>query len=371
MSWSTTRPTPIEKPGWTTNPELPTPIGSQIWATKFTRKFSVEAAPQIGMAAQARIAASLGLVATPTIGMVAAPHHSAQFGLVATPAIGMALPAPIPADFTIAADPSIGMTAGEHYARAFQVAATPTLGFAAAERYTRSFGLTVTPTIGISERQRFASSFNLAATPTLGFAAALAPVEFDAVSLGGSGGTTTRSWSHTLNGNFIGVIFTNTTSTAATCTFGGVNIPRVYGPASDGGVFPYTSYISIFALVSDSLPQGAQTISCTQAGTASAAMAMSFRHAGAVGAIAADTSSGNVNQTATPGPGGAAIAGYVGGSSNFGLMTPNSAGNYGFTAFVTWATGAGWGLDTGAGINFAATHSGAKTGAVVPILPAT
>lgn len=371
MSWSTTRPTPIEKPGWTTNPALPTPIGSQIWATKFTRKFSVEAAPQIGMAAQARIAASLGLVATPTIGMDAAPHHSAEFALVATPQIGMALPPPIPADFALAAAPSIGMTATERYARDLVIAANPSIGMVAAERYARSFGLVATPDLTFAAQQRVSASFALSTTPTLGFVASKAPVVFDTATLGGSGGATSRSWLHTLKGNCLVVIFTNTTSTAATCTFGGVNIPRVYGPAADGGVFPYTSYISIFAIVSDSLPQGAQTITCTQAGTASAGMAMSFRHAGAIGPVVGDTSSGNVNQTATPGVGGAAVAGYVGGSSNFGLMSPNSAGNYGFTAFVTWATGAGWGLDTGAGINFAATHSGAKTGAVVPILPAT
>lgn len=310
--WQPTPPAMPKPRSWKLTPPVAVPI-AKPWKVKYTREF--------------------GLTLTPQIGVDAAPSpiFRGEFGLTLAPVIGME----------------------------------------AAGRSTAEFGLTLTPQIGVDAAPRIPGSFGLSLTPSLGFDAALAPVEFDNSTLGGSGGATTRSWSHTLNGNCLVVIFTNTTSTAPTCTFGGVNIPRVYGPASDGGVFPYTSYISIFALVSDSLPQGAQTISCTQAGTASAAMATSFRRAGAIGTVTGDTSSGNVNQTPTPGAGGAAVAGYVGGSSNFGVMGPNSAGNYGFITFVTWATTAGWGLDTGSGVPFSAAHSGAKTGAIVPILPAT
>ncbi|ORV20974.1 hypothetical protein AWB98_01365 [Mycolicibacterium conceptionense] len=195
-------------------------------------------------------------------------------------------------------------------------------------------------------------------------------VQFDAFSVGGSGGTSTRSWAHDLDGNCIVVVFTNTTSSNPTCTYGGVNIPRVFGPSSDGGVFPYTSYISIYALVSNSLPQGSNTVSVNQAGTASAATAMSFKNAGSIGTVITDTSSGNISRSTANGEGSAAVAGYVGGASNFGTLSPTQAANYGFITFITWATVAGWGIDTGTGINFSGSHSGAKTGAVVPILPA-
>ncbi|WP_166905908.1 hypothetical protein [Mycobacterium sp. DL440] len=192
-------------------------------------------------------------------------------------------------------------------------------------------------------------------------------VLFDAFTLGGSGGASSRAWAHPTDGNCLAVVFTNTTNSAPTCTYGGVTIPRVYGPVADGGVFPYTSYISIFVLVSNSIPQGSNTVSVNQAGTASAATAMSFRNAGSIGSVIADTSSGNINQNIAPNEGQAAICGYVGGSSNFGTLSPNQAANYGFITFVAWGTVGGWGLDTGSGINFSGSHSGAKSGAVVLI----
>lgn len=310
--WQPTPPTVPKPRSWKLTPPVAVPV-AKPWKVKYTREFGLTVSPQIGM------------------GAAPSPIFTGEFGLTLTPEIGMV----------------------------------------AAGRSTAEFGLTLSPQIGVDAVVRVPGSFGLSLTPTLGFDAQLAPVEFDNATIGGSGGATTRSWSHTINGNCLVVVFTHTNNANPVCTVGGFNVPRVYGPAADGAVFPYTSRISIFAVVSDSLPQGAQTISCTEAGTASAAMAMSFRRAGSIGTVVSDTSSGNVNQTATPGAGGAAVAGYVGGSSNFGLMSPNSAGNFGFTAFVTWATVAGWGLDTGSGVPFSAAHSGAKTGAVVPILPAT
>lgn len=370
--WSTTRPTPIEKPGWTTDPALPTPVLTQEWATKFTRKFAVEATPEIGMLAAVRTAAAMTLAADPSIGMVARPHHSAEFGLVATPSIGMALPPPIPAGFTVAANPSIGMTATERYARDLVLGVTPTLEFVAAERYARSFGLVATPGIGMAAQQHLSAAFSLTATPTLGFSAVKAPVRFDAsTDLGSGGGSSNRTGTHTLNGNCIVVVFINTTSTAATCTFGGQTIPRVYGPTQGGIVWPYNAYVSIFALVNNSLPQGPQTVALTQASTASSAAAMSFRNAGSIGTVIGDTASGNVSQSLSPVLGQAAVCGYCAGTQGFGTLTPNQAMNYGYSSFVTWAALAGWGLDSGAGVNFASSHSSTKAGAVVPILPAT
>ncbi|MFV8266493.1 hypothetical protein ACNQR9_26095 [Mycolicibacterium peregrinum] len=36
MSWSTSRPAPIDKPGWTTDPTLPPRTSSQEWAVLLT-----------------------------------------------------------------------------------------------------------------------------------------------------------------------------------------------------------------------------------------------------------------------------------------------------------------------------------------------
>ncbi|MGV0805821.1 hypothetical protein [Mycolicibacterium setense] len=292
----------------------------------------------------------------PVVAPVAKPwkvKYTREFGLTLTPQIGMgATPSPIfTADFGLTLSPQIGMVA--------------------AGRSTAEFGLTLTPQIGVDAVVRIPGSFGLTLTPTLGFDAALAPVEFDNSTAGGTGGTTTRSFTHVLNGNCIVILFTNSTSSAATCTYGGVNIPRVFGPSNSGTVFPANGYCSVFALVSNSLPQGSNTVSCTNAGTASAAGAVSFRHVGALGTIVSNTANGNINMTINPGAGGAAVAGFGGGGISFGAITPNEAVRYGFSAFVTWPTVMGWGLDTGGGITFAATQASSKAGAVVPILPAT
>lgn len=367
--WSTTPPAPIRKPGWTTDPTIIIPAGgTQEWEARFARRVAIAVAPHIGMDAGGRASADVGLVLTPQIGMAGHGVSAADFGIAVTPQFGMVLPPPIPTDFGLTLTPSVGMSAGEHYERAMQIAATPGLGFAAAERYARSFGITLSPQLGLAAASRTPGSFGLGVTPTVGMAGVVAPVKFDNDSDGGSGGTSTRSWTHNNQGNCIVVVLTNTTSSNPTCTYGGVNIPRVYGPSSDGGVFPYTSYISIYALVSNSLPKGNNTVSVNQAGTASAAGAVSFHNAGSIGTVSADTASGNVNKAASPGANGAAVAAYVGGSNNFGAFTPNEVMRYGFITFVTWATGMAWGLGN---VTFAATHSGAKTGATVLILPAT
>lgn len=195
-------------------------------------------------------------------------------------------------------------------------------------------------------------------------------VVFDNATDGGNGGTSTRSWTHNNQGNCLIAVLTNTTSSNPTCTYGGTNIPRVYGPSSDGGVFPYTSYISMYALVSNSLPKGNNTLSITQAATASCAGAVSWKNAGSVMAASADTSSGNINKASSTGDGRAAVIAYVGGSSNFGTLSPNQIVNENFVTFVTWSTVIGYGIDTGGGITFTGTHSGAKTGALITILPA-
>ncbi|OCB09218.1 hypothetical protein A5717_25935 [Mycolicibacterium porcinum] len=194
-------------------------------------------------------------------------------------------------------------------------------------------------------------------------------VVFDNSSDGGSGGTTTRSWNHDNQGNCIVVGFTNSTTTAPTCTYGGVTIPRVFGPTNSGTVFPYNGYCSVFALISNSLPQGVNTVSCTQAGTASAAGAVSFKNAGSFATLITDTANGAINKTTVAGDGRAAVAAYGGGGISFGAISPNEAMRYGFTAFVTWPTVIGWGLDTGSGITFSASQASSKAGAIVTILP--
>ena len=194
-------------------------------------------------------------------------------------------------------------------------------------------------------------------------------VVFDNSADFGSGGATTRGGPYTLNGNCLIVVFTNSTSSGATCTYGGVNIPRVFGPTNSGTVFPYNGYCSVFALISNSLPQGTNTLTCTNAGTASAAGAVSWKNAGSFATLITDTANGAINKTTVAGDGRAAVAGYGGGGLNFGAISPNEAMRYGFTAFVTWPTVIGWGLDTGSGINFTASQSSSKAGAIVTILP--
>ena len=197
-------------------------------------------------------------------------------------------------------------------------------------------------------------------------------VVFDNSSDGGRGGTTTRSWTHdNIAGNCIGVMYSNTTSSAQTCTYGGVNIPRVYGPQSSGMVFPYTSYTSVFALVSNSLPTGPNTVACTGAGTASSAAGVTFANAGSLGTVLGITANGNLNQTINPGDGAAAFCAFGGSSNNFGPVTPYEIIRNAFVAFVNWASMMGYGFDTGSGITFASTQAISKGGAIVPILPPT
>lgn len=197
-------------------------------------------------------------------------------------------------------------------------------------------------------------------------------VVFDNSSDGGRGGTTTRSWTHdNIAGNCIGVMYSNTTSSAQTCTYGGVNIPRVYGPQSSGMVFPYTSYTSVFALVSNSLPTGPNTVACTGAGTASSAAGVTFANAGSLGTVLGITANGNLNQTINPGDGAAAFCAFGGSSNNFGPVTPYEIIRNAFVTFVNWASMMGYGFDTGSGITFASTQAISKGGAIVPILPPT
>lgn len=276
-------------------------------------------------------------------------------------------------EFGLTLTPQIGIGAALNPIRkaSFGLTLAPQIGVAAAGRSSAQFGLALTPQIGGDAKPRIPGSFGLTFTPTVGMAGVKAPVSFDATSDGGHGGTTTRSWTHTLAGNCIVVVLSNSTSTAATCTFGGVTIPRLFGPQVSGTVFPATSYTTVFALVSNSLPQGVQTVSCTQAATASAAGAVSFRNAGSLGTLITDTANGNVNKSTTPVAGAAAVCGYGGSSTNFGPVSPNEALRYSFVAFDRWTMMIGWGLDTGSGITFTSTQAISKGGAIVPILPAT
>ena len=194
-------------------------------------------------------------------------------------------------------------------------------------------------------------------------------VVLDNTSDGGSGGVTTRSWSHTNTGNCIVVGFVNSTGAGATCTYGGVNIPRVYGPVTSGLVFPARGYYSVFALISGSLPTGSNTVSCTNAGTASSAGAITFKNAGSFASLITNNSNGAINETTSPGDGRAAVAAFGGGGVGFGSISPNEAMRYGFSAFVTWPNVIGYGFDTGSGVHFTASQSSSKAGAVVTILP--
>lgn len=345
----------VDVPVMTASAQLPdvTPSTSYIVQVPGANVLPAELPFILGPLASMHAGASLG-EPTPSVSTTVAAPVMGAAAVMGTPTVDVQT-------LTIVSAPRMVATAslGTPAVTSSVTVAAPRLGAAAA---------VLTPTVSSSA---LVSAPRMAATASMSAPTAIVKnlVQFDAFSIGGSGGTSTRSWAHSLDGNCIVVVFTNTTSSGATCTYGGVNIPRVYGPSSDGGVFPYTSYISIFALVSDSLPQGSNTVSVNQAGTASAGTAMSFRGAESIGSVINDTSSGNISQSLAANEGRAAVAGYVGGSSNFGTLSPNQAANYGFTAFVTWSTVAGWATDDGSGINFSGSHSGAKTGAVVPILP--
>lgn len=369
MVWSTTPPAPIRKPGWTTDPTIIIPAGgTQEWAAKYTRRAALELTASLAVAGAPHVAGAANLGLTATLGAAAAEHYARAADLALTANLGAALPPPIPGSADLGLTATLAAEAAERYSGAADLGLTASLGATAAEHYVRAADLGLTVALSGTATSRYPGAADLGLTATLVAAGALAPVKFDNDSDGGSGGTSTRSWTHNNQGNCIVVVLTNTTSSNPTCTYGGVNIPRVYGPSSDGGVFPYTSYISIYALVSSSLPKGNNTVSVNQAGTASAAGAVSFQNAGSIGTVSADTASGNINKAASPGANGAAVAAYVGGSNNFGAFTPNEVMRYGFITFVTWATAMAYGLGN---VTFAATHSGAKTGATVLILPAT
>ncbi|MFV8242191.1 hypothetical protein [Mycolicibacterium peregrinum] len=371
--WSTTEPELIDtSPGWTTTEPVTEPeLVGDPWAVKWSRRLDLVATPEIAMEAGARSSVEVGMVATPQMEMLAKPISSAEFNMVLTPQMAMAPPPPVPVDAGFTVTPSMNMAAAARYARALDFALTPSLGMVAAPRYAASFNLTASPQMGAVATPRYTGSFNLSATPTLGFSAALAPVRFDALGGPVYGASSTKTWDHDNQGNCIVVVFTNTTSSGATCTFGGVTIPRVFGPSAGGGVFPYTGYGSVFALVSNSLPKGVNTVSVTQGGTACAGVSMSFFNAGSLGTVVTDTASGNISKSFSAVPGQAVAGGYVGGGTNFGLLNQTTTMLLNFTAFVTWSSIAGYGLDTGSGITFSATQSGQKAGAWVPILPAT
>ena len=209
----------------------------------------------------------------------------------------------------------------------------------------------------------------LALPPTM---AVKSPILFDNATNGGGGAAATRTYGHAVNGNCIVVVQYNTTATNPTCTYGGVSVPRVAGSLSDGSYLGiYTSYISVFLLISNTLPQGMNNVVINQGATASASMAISFQNVASMGTIASESmASGNINRTLSAVEGAAAVCAYVGGINNFGTLSPNQVLNYNFNAFNTWASVGGWALDSGSGINFAASHSFEKSGFVVPLLPA-
>lgn len=195
------------------------------------------------------------------------------------------------------------------------------------------------------------------------------PVEFDSVGGPVAGPSSTKTWPHTIDGNCIVVVFNNTTSTGPVCTVGGVNIPRVFGPTA-GGIVAFTAYNSVFALISNSLPQGPQTVSCTQGGSAASGVSMTFRNAVSLGAVRSTTAGGNVNEVFAPSLGSAVAGGYVAGNNLFGAFSPVETMRYGFISFNNWASLGGYGLDTGSGITVTSSFSGAtKAGALVPIYP--
>ena len=184
-----------------------------------------------------------------------------------------------------------------------------------------------------------------------------------------SGSGQSKTFAYTNYGNCIVVFHTNTTSsTSVTCTYGGVTIPRVYGPTSGGTVFLYTSYCQIFMLISNSLPQGTNNVVINNTSQTAVYGVASFKNAGSL-SVSSDTSSGNINKSSVPGDGNAAVAGYVG-VVTFGTVSPNQILNYPFNAFNSWASVMAYGLDTGSGITFTdPSHIGSKAGAVVTISP--
>lgn len=205
---------------------------------------------------------------------------------------------------------------------------------------------------------------------------ASAPVEFDAQADGGKGGGATRDWSHNIGGNTLLVTLQHTENTTPTCTVdpGGANfnVPALTGltNAPDGAFFGFTSRITVFGVISSSLPQGTKTIRCNSTSTASSAGSVSFKYGGSF-SVAASTTSGDVDQSSSAGLKRAAMCAFVGGGNNFGAISPNEVFRYNVESFVTFAIVMGWGVDSdGTGVDFNATHSGAKTGGVVTVLPA-
>lgn len=418
MSWSTTPPAPINKPGWTTDPTIHIPSGTQQWAVYITPRIraalrSVQAGlvgevrQQGTVAAQLRHALFSGTGAQSQSGDIAALLQAASFtGTNIT--LGQLQPHLTPATAALVGGqqmagtmgatlrPATATAAGQHIITASIAAQLPaalatlagtqgipgtlaaqlkTLAAAAAGSQTISGAIAAAlRRLVLAASGQQVQSGTLAAELKTALATITGTVQslvvFDNSTDGGSGGTTTRSWSHTNTGNCITVGFSNSTSSASTCTYGGVTIPRVYGPVNSGTVFPANGYYSVFALISNSLPQGANTVSCTQAGTASSAGAVTWKNAGSFATIITNSSNGAINISTVAGNGRAAFAGFGGGGISFGAITPNEAMRYGFSAFVTWPHVIGYGLDTGSGITFNATQSSSKAGAVVTILPA-
>lgn len=450
MSWSTTPPAPIIKPGWTTDPTIHIPGGNQQWAVKYTRKPALSAEGTLtadtlarynrpaNLTGNATLTAALTsqihnrlaeLVGVGALSVSALQHFQrladlagagtlsasviVGYGRAAELAAAGTLSATVLARYArtaiLAGGGTLSTTALARYARAgslsgsgamsaaltnqihnanAQLAGLGNLIATAWERYLRAADLAGAGSLSGSVLSRYARNANLTGTgalsataipailrnATLAGSGALSstvfvPVVFDNATDGGAGATGTRSWSHTNTGNCIVVVFTNTTSSGGTCTYGGVNIPRVYGPTSGGLVFPYTSYTSMFALMSNSLPQGSNTVSVANGNNACAAAAATFRNAGSVGAVSTDNGSGNINKSATNGYGSAAVYGSGAGSNNFGTLSPNQFMNRSFSAFSTWASVAAWAVDDGSGITFSGSHSSTKAGALVPILP--
>lgn len=415
MSWSTTPPTPIDKPGWTTDPTIHIPAGNQQWAVYIT--------PRIRSALRTIRAALVGDVRQQ--GDLAARLRAAQFSATGGQTqkgdlAGLLQPASFlgtnltlgqiqgrlqPARASLTGGQQIAGTMGgqlqpAHAALTGQQLITGTItaqlpaalmalagaqgipGTLAAEIETLALAAagsqTVSGTIALALRRvLFTASGTQVQSGTLAarlrntLAAMTGTVESlvqfnNSIDLGHGAGDKSGAFINT--GNCLVAILTNTTGSGATCTYGGMNIPRVYGPTSGGAFFPYTAYGSIFALVSNSLPQGSNTLALNQGGTASAAAAITFSNAASI-STSGDSASGNVNKASATGAGRAAVAGYTGGSSNFGTLSPTELVRHNFTAFDTWSTVFGYGLDTGSGITFSSSHSGAKAGAVVTILP--
>ena len=422
MSWSTTPPVPIAKPGWTTDPTIHIPGGNQQWAVYITPRIraalrAVRAAmggdvrQQGDLAVQLRTARFSGaggqtqsgdltgllqpatfLGTNLTLGQLPGRLQPARAALTGgqqiagtmggrlQPARAAATGTPIITGTITAQLPAALMAlAGAQGIPGTLAAEIETLAAAAAGSQS------ISGTIALALRRvLFTASGTQVQTGTLAarlrntLAAMTGTVEslvqFDnSVGGGYKPGSSTSgqsySWAHVNTGNCIVVVHTNASSTTSTaCTYGGISIPRVYGPTAGGTVFPYTSYCQIFALVSNSLPQGSNNVQITNTTDTSTYYSATFKNAGSI-STSGDSASGNVNKASATGAGRAAVAGYVGGGSNFGAMSPNEGMRYGVVAFNTFASVAGYGLDTGSGITFSSSHSGAKAGAVVTILP--